>query len=42
MVIISWVLTYMLQLDYIYMIGHTPTDEDPTVGNLEVLQPSRH
>jgi len=42
MVIISWILTYMLQFDYIYMIGHTPTDEDPTVGNLEVYQPSRH
>ena len=32
MVIIGWILTYMLQLDYVYMIGHTPTDEDPAVG----------
>ena len=32
MVMIGWILTYMLQLDYIRMIGRAPTDEDPTVG----------
>ena len=42
MVIISWILIYMLQLDYIYMIGHTPTDEDPTVGSLEVYHSLRY
>lgn len=42
MVYISWILIYMLQLDYIYMIGHTPTDEDPTVGTVDVHQLSRH
>ena len=36
MVIISWILIYMLQLDYIYMIGHTPTEQDPTVRTLKV------
>lgn len=39
MVTISWILIYMLQLDYIYMIGHPPTDWAPTVGTLEVYQP---
>lgn len=32
MVMIGWILAYTLQLDYIRMIGRTPTDEDPTVG----------
>lgn len=29
MVLIYWIAAYALQIDYVYMLGHVPTNEDP-------------
>lgn len=32
MVLIYWIAAYALQIDYVYMLGHVPTNEDPVVS----------
>jgi hypothetical protein len=34
MVLIYWIAAYALQMDYVYMLGHVPTTEDPVVSRI--------
>jgi hypothetical protein len=39
MVLIFWIAAYALQMDYVYMLGHVPTTEDPVVSSTSVDMP---
>ena len=42
MLIIFWIAAYALQLDYIFMLGHQATEEDPEVGANESFYACTH